>query len=83
MLCVVFDPNVLISAVIAPEGTSAKLLDAWFGGAFDLVVSPALLGELERVLLRPKFRRYASEEEVRIYLALFYKLSESQKVARV
>lgn len=37
---------------------------------FDLTVSPKLLDELGRVLLRPKFRPYLSEEEVEAYLTL-------------
>lgn len=35
---------------------------------------PALLGELERVLLRPKFRPYATTQEVRAYVALLRRL---------
>lgn len=37
--------------------------------SFDLIVSPLLLEELEGVLLRKKFRRYATVEEVGDYLA--------------
>jgi len=36
---------------------------------FELIVSPLLLEELETVLLREKFRRYASVEEVADFLA--------------
>lgn len=70
MRLVVLDPNVLISALIAPRGASAQVLDAWLVGVFDLAVSPKLLAELGRVLMRPKFRPYLSEEEVEAYLAL-------------
>lgn len=66
----VLDPNVLISALIAPNGTSAQVLGAWLAGVFNLIVSPRLSAELERVLLRPKFRPYLSEEDVAAYLAL-------------
>ena len=66
----VLDPNVLISALIAPKGTSAQVLDAWLAGVFDITISPKLLAELERVLLRPKFRPYLTEEEVGAYLTL-------------
>lgn len=38
-------------------------------GRFELVVSPTLLGELDRVLLREKFRRYLSEPEVHQLIA--------------
>lgn len=35
-----------------------------------MIVSEELLGELERVLLRPKFRRYTTPEEVAEYIEL-------------
>ncbi len=50
----VLDPNVLISAVLSRGGTPAALVRAWLAGAYELVVSPALLDELERVLGYPK-----------------------------
>lgn len=65
---IVFDPGVLISAFISPQGAPAEALDRWREGEFDLVVSPALLDELRRVLLRRKFRRYATEEDVRMFV---------------
>jgi putative PIN family toxin of toxin-antitoxin system len=68
VLRVVFDPNVLVSAVITPVGPPAEALDAWRNGEFDLIVSPRLLDELEDVLLRPKFRAYVSPEQVGAYV---------------
>ena len=53
----VLDANVLISAILSPRGTPARLLLAWQAGAFDLVVSPALLVELRRALAYPKLTR--------------------------
>lgn len=68
----VVDPGVLVSARITfgGRGAPAGLLIAWFEGRFDLIVSEALLGELEEVLFRLKFRRYTSVEEVAEYLDL-------------
>jgi uncharacterized protein len=65
---IVFDPGVLISAFISPHGAPAEALDRWREGEFDLVVSPALLDELRRVLLRRKFRRYVTEDDVRTFV---------------
>jgi uncharacterized protein len=48
---------VLVSAILSPRGTPARLLRAWRDGAFELVVSPALLGEVDRVLRYPKIAR--------------------------
>lgn len=47
----------------------------WLAGEFELIASPALLEELERVLLRPKFRSYANEDEVRRFVAIIGELS--------
>lgn len=39
-------------------------------GAFELVVSPMLLAELDEVLRRPKFRRIVSQPEIDAYVQL-------------
>ena len=59
----VLDPNVLISALLAPAGTPAAILRAWSAGAFELVASPLLLAELERALAYPKLRARIHESE--------------------
>lgn len=61
---VVVDPGVLIAGLISPGGTTARLLDAILEGRVMAVVSPLLIRELHTVLLRDKFRTYASPEEV-------------------
>jgi hypothetical protein len=61
----VLDPNVVVSAVLSRSGTPAALLRAWLGGVYELVVSPALLDELERVLSYPKIASRVSREEAR------------------
>lgn len=66
----VLDPNVLVSALLSRSGTPAKLLRAWLGGAYQLVVSPALLAELERVLGYPKIAARVSPHEAREFLDL-------------
>lgn len=61
---VVLDCSVFISALLSPKGSPGQILDQWAEGDFDLIVSPLLLAELERVLIRPKF--HASIEIVHI-----------------
>ena len=53
----VLDPNVIISALLAPNGSPAKVLRAGLDGAYGLVASPLLLAELQRALAYPKIRR--------------------------
>jgi putative toxin-antitoxin system toxin component, PIN family len=66
----VLDPSVLVSALITPAGTPAKLLEEARAGGLELVVSPLLLQELEEVLEREKFRRYVDLDTVGDYIDL-------------
>jgi putative PIN family toxin of toxin-antitoxin system len=59
----VLDPNVIISAVLSPGGTPGRVFRLWFDGAYELVVSPMLLDELERALGYSKLRDRASADE--------------------
>lgn len=56
MLKAVLDTNVLVSALISPNGTPAQLINAWREKKFELVVSPAILEELAEVLQRGGIR---------------------------
>ncbi len=59
----VLDPNILIAALLSPTGAPGQLVGRWLAGEFELVVSEALLAELERALAYPKLRRRVSAEE--------------------
>ena len=65
----------LISGLISAKGAPRGLLWLWLEGSFELITCPALLAELERVLLRPKFRPYVTAREARAYIALLRRLS--------
>jgi uncharacterized protein len=69
---------VLISGLISGKGAPRSLVWLWLEGSFELIVCPALLAEMERSLLRPKFRPYISAQEVRAYVALLQRLSSVQ-----
>ena len=58
----VLDPNVLIAAVLSRSGTPALVLQAWLEGRFELVVSKALLTELERALRYPRLEARVSAD---------------------
>ncbi|MBV9282905.1 MAG: putative toxin-antitoxin system toxin component, PIN family, partial [Chloroflexi bacterium] len=68
MYRVVIDPGVLISALLSPHGHPASLYLRWRAGDFELIVSPALLDELQRVLNRPRFRAHVTPEEANRYV---------------
>jgi predicted nucleic acid-binding protein len=42
----VLDTNVYVSALLAPAGSPAQILERWADGEFDVIVSPLLLAEL-------------------------------------
>lgn len=52
----VLDPNVIISALLAPDGSPAQVVRAWLHGGYELVCSEKLLAELQRALAYPKLR---------------------------
>ena len=66
----VLDPNVIVSALLAPSGTPAKVLRAWLDGDYELIASPLLLAELTRVFDYPKLRSRISETESRQFIEL-------------
>jgi putative PIN family toxin of toxin-antitoxin system len=66
----VLDPNVLVSSLVSAGGTPAAILRRWEGGAFELVVSDALLGELETALRYPRLRDRLSLEDGIAFVAL-------------
>jgi putative PIN family toxin of toxin-antitoxin system len=66
----VLDPNILIAAVLSPSGAPAQIISRWLGGEFELVVSDALLSELERALAYPKLRRRIPAHDAAEFVSL-------------
>jgi uncharacterized protein len=68
---VLLDANVLISAAIHPSGSPGRIIAMLFAqGAFDLVLSPAIVAEVEIALGLPKVRKYLREPaEALLWLA--------------
>ena len=65
----ILDVNVLISALISPSGSPARLLLAWQEGRFELIVSPALLAELRRALAYQKLERLIPPADADAFVA--------------
>ena len=66
----VVDPTILTAAVLSPGGAPARVLARWLAGEFELVVSDALLVELERTLAYPKLRARVREDEATAFVTL-------------
>jgi len=60
---VVLDTGVYVSGVIARGGPPDQILRAWRRNAIEVIASPMLLDELQRVLARPKFAAYVTISE--------------------
>ncbi len=59
----VLDPIVIISAVLSPRGSPARVIRHWLEGGFELVCSPRLLDELTRALGYPKIAVFVQADE--------------------
>jgi putative PIN family toxin of toxin-antitoxin system len=66
----VIDVNVFVAALLSAGGAPARVLRLWLDGAFELLVSPALVSELQRALAHPKIRAHVSAAEARRLVAL-------------
>jgi putative PIN family toxin of toxin-antitoxin system len=53
----VIDTDVLVSALINPRGTPAKVLSLWRDHRFVLLISESILDEVGRVLAQPRLQR--------------------------
>ncbi len=63
MIRAVLDANVYVSAVIQPDGTPGRLIERFLRDeAFGIVVSPAVVDEVLRVLTYPKVRKLIRAE---------------------
>ena len=50
---VVLDTNIIVSALIAPSGKPAAIIDAWLDGKFTLLTCAAHVDELRATLQKP------------------------------
>jgi len=51
---VVLDTNIIVSALIAPAGRPAAIIDAWLDGRFTLLACATQDDELRATLQRPR-----------------------------
>lgn len=63
---VVLDTNVLLSGLMAPDGTPGRILAAWFDARFDVVMSFHQLAEIGRALACPRIHGKLGWDEKRI-----------------
>jgi putative PIN family toxin of toxin-antitoxin system len=84
MMRAVVDTNILIRALIKPQGTVGPVLRRLAAGEYVLVYSEPLLDELLAKLVLPRIRRkyHISDEAIEQTLALFALRGEAVRPAR-
>jgi uncharacterized protein len=73
----VLDPNVLIAALISPQGAPAKIIGRWLAGDFELIASEQLLAELERALAYPRVSELVPASDVVRFVSLLRRSARS------
>jgi len=60
---VVLDTNILVSALLSPDGNPAKIFRMFLTGALSLIFSADIFNEYQDVLYRPRLRISADDAE--------------------
>jgi putative PIN family toxin of toxin-antitoxin system len=84
---IVLDTNVLISGLMLPQSVPGRIVGAWRGASFKLIVSEVILDEVSRLLRYPKIAKRLrhigmSEDEVEQLLALMRFQAELVDIAQ-
>ena len=66
----VLDTNVLVSAFINPGGKPSQIVKMILGRRVDLCYNSVILGEYEKVMLRPKFSNKIDSGNIRRFIDL-------------
>jgi putative PIN family toxin of toxin-antitoxin system len=64
MTKIVIDTNILVSAILTPEGNPAKILKLVLEGKLNLIISPAILGETRQVFNYPKLAKLMEKNNI-------------------
>lgn len=86
-LTIVIDTNIIVSALLNPNGVSYIFLDRVFAGEYQVIVTSQIMKEYNDVLRRKKFR--FSDEIIETVLtwfqnnAIFIEVEENRYMAQV
>jgi putative PIN family toxin of toxin-antitoxin system len=64
MTRIVIDTNILVSAILTPEGNPAKILKLVLEGKLNLIISPAILEEIRQVFNYPKLAKLMEKNNI-------------------
>lgn len=71
-MLVLLDSNILISALLSPHGTPAKIADHWRDGGFHLLTCQQQIDEIRTASRNPKFRGKLQPNQVGAMLNHLY-----------
>ena len=76
-MVIVLETDVIVSALLSPDGPPAEIIDRWEAGEFEVAISPPLLAELERGLQYPRVQAYLkrSRDEVAAFVERFRRVA--------
>jgi len=78
----VLDANIIVSAVLLPRSLTRKVFDKALAEG-ELVISEAVVNELDDALRRPRLDKYIHEEERIQFLMILLRESRLVRVSRV
>jgi len=64
MTRIVIDTNILVSAILTSKGNPAKILKLVLEGKLNLIISPAILEETQRVLRYPRLVKLMKKNKI-------------------
>jgi putative PIN family toxin of toxin-antitoxin system len=64
MIRVVLDTNVLVSALLSPLGPSAHILELALTGRLNIIISPAIIREIDTVFQYPRLKKALKKHRV-------------------
>ena len=73
---VVIDTNILVSALIAPVGKPAAIVDAWLDGKFTLLTCATHVDELRSTLQKPRVAELVKLHKAGLLVNQVKKLAE-------
>ena len=73
-IVIVLDSNTLLSTLIRPYSVPYQAFEKAFAEGI-VVYSPETLAEIERVIVRPKFNKYFTDDDRSLFIAKFVKLA--------
>ena len=85
---IVVDANLFASGLIKPNSNPGKILNLIKENQVDLIVSPAIIREIKRILLYPKLQKYhrKTAEEIDAYfedILMFAWIVEGEEIANI